>query len=564
MLAGTLLLGLFECIFGRVNYSADAISYLNIVRAIHAGDWKLAFSSYWGLGYPLLLAAVTPLFPATPTGEWVAIHAMSMVVFVATFFSFYWLVGVAANLPLLREIFTEEKNARFLQAGAFAVFLSTELCLDNVSRVGPDMLVSCLIFVAMALLLNLREKPDAGRAILLGVVLGVGYVVKSIFLPLTVLFCLTAGIAMWKKPRALRSLALIALFAGIFAVPYIAGISWAQGYLTPGDSGPLNYAWNVNKVEPLGLWQGWPPGSGRPLHPAKIVTAAPHVYVFNGPFPVTFGPFFNPPYYYQGVRRFFSPKAQVLALGANVLRLLKMFTLQIVLYSLAICWVLSKGKSNEEQPWWKTAISMWPVLLISCGGTLTYLLVVVESRYIASFVATLLLFLLLTIAAEYTATQQQGYRMPGRAALAGILAIGCAFTLLANEKDPVRDVLGNAFHRRLFYNSDQWRVGLYLQEKGLQPGDKVAVMSDLVSASVSTWAYMDRLQIVGILGGSLAKAQTVDYDVFWNSTRAKQQQILANFRDAGAQAVVSISRPTGAGAQGWDAVPETGFWVYRL
>jgi len=97
MLALSLLLGIFEGIFGRQGYSGDAICYLNIVRAIHAGDWKLAFSSYWGFGYPLLLSVVTPLFPATPAGEWIAVHMINVVVFVATFLSFFWLVCVAAR-----------------------------------------------------------------------------------------------------------------------------------------------------------------------------------------------------------------------------------------------------------------------------------------------------------------------------------------------------------------------------------------------------------------------------------------------------------------------------------
>jgi hypothetical protein len=564
MVAVTLMLGIFECVFGRVNYSADAISYLNIVRALHAGNWKLALSSYWGLGYPLLISCITPLFPATPAGEWIAIHSINLAVFAATFLSFSWLIVEVAKLPGFDRILAQESTARFLRIGAFAIFLSTELSLDNVSRVSPDMLISCLLFAATALLLQLREKPGSGRAILLGVILGVGYVVKSVFLPLILLFCLAAALAMWRKRHALRTLALIAVFAGIFAVPYIAGISWAQGYLTYGESGPLNYVWNVNKVDPLGLWQGWPPSSGTPLHPVKLVAATPRVYLFNGPFPVTFGPFFNLPYYYRGVRPIFSLGAQVHELGANLLRVFKVLRLQIVLYALVICWILSRAKNKEEPVWRKAGAGLWPLLLIPASGISIYLLVVIEPRYIASYIAMLFLVLLFAIAADNSAALQRGYRVPSGTMLASILVIGCALTLLANQKDPVRNVLGNAFHHRLFYNGDQWRVGLYLQQNGLRPGDKVAVMSDAVSASLSTWAYMHRLQIVGILGGSLAKTQTVDYDAFWNSPQERQQQILANFRDVGAQAVVSTSRPTGTGAQGWEAVPETEFWVYKL
>ena len=562
MLTVALLLGAFECLFGRVAYSADAINYLNIVRAIHAGDWKLALSSYWSLGYPLLLSAITPLFPSTPSGEWAAIHLVNLAIFAITFFSFNRLVAVAAHLSSLGKLWSDEQE--LLLTGTFAVFLSTELCLDNVSRIGPDMLVSCLLFAAAQLLLQLCEQPRGRHAILLGIVLGMGYVTKSIFLPLTLLFCLVAALLLWKKGGAMRSLALIAIGAGVFAAPYIAAVSWAQGRLTYGDAGPLNYAWSVDKVEPLGLWQGWPPGSGKPLHPAKLVLDSPHVYLFDGPFPATFNPFFNPPYYYQGLRIAFSWQAQVHAIGINLFRLIKLLRWQCLLYVLAICLALSMARSKESKPWRRVASDLLPVLLIAAGGTLIYLLVVVEARYMASFVAMFILVLFLAVVAENAVAKRSELRAWNSVLLAWVLAIACGLTLLANEKDSVRDVLGNAVHGRLFYNGDQWRAGLGMEQMGLGPGSKVAVMSDLVGASQSTWAYMDRLQIVGILGGSLDAAQTADYDAFWNSTPERQRQILWIFRDSGARAVVSISEPRGDGAPGWARVAGTEFWVYRF
>jgi hypothetical protein len=564
MLAVSLLLGVFEDVFGRQGYSGDAICYLNIVRAIHAGDWKLALSSYWGFGYPLLLSAVTLMFPANPAGEWIAVHVVNLVIFAATFFSFFWLISVAANSAELKRIVEGERSMRLLLVGALAIFLSIELSLDNVSRVGPDMLVSCLLFATTGLILQLREEPKSSRAIALGVLLGIGYVVKAIFLPLTLLFAFVALLAMWKKNGKIQCLALILIFAGIFAVPYIAGMSWAQGHRTYGDSGPLNYVWNVDKLEPGGLWQGQPPQFGIPLHPAKMVSEMPHVYVFDGPFPVTFGPFFNPPYYYAGVKRFFSVKAQIHAIGGNVLRLLKMLRLQIVLFALLVCWLLSRTKDNGTLQRHKAIWSLWPVLLLSISGIVVYLLVILESRYIAAFIAMLLLVLLFALIAETASPQQGTSGLRARSALAWILIAGCALNLLANEKDSVRDVLGNAVHHRLFCNQDQWIVGQYLQQAGLQPGDKVAIVSDLVGATLSTWAYMDRLQIVGILGGSLLETQHIDYDAFWSSSPEAQRILLQNFQDAGARVVVSISEPRGPGAQEWQLVPETKFWVYRF
>jgi hypothetical protein len=89
-------------------------------------------------------------------------------------------------------------------------------------------------------------------------------------------------------------------------------------------------------------------------------------------------------------------------------------------------------------------------------------------------------------------------------------------------------------------------------------------MTDLVSASLSTWAYMDKLEIVGILGGSLLERQTIDYEAFWQSSPEEQRQILENFHSAAARAVVGTSTPVGPGADGWEPVPGTKFWVYRF
>jgi hypothetical protein len=356
---------------------------------------------------------------------------------------------------------------------------------------------------------------------------------------------------------------LILIFAGVFAAPYIAGMSWAQGHRTLGDSGPLNYVWNVDKLEPGGLWQGQPPRFGTPLHPARMVSQMPHLYLFNGPFPVTFPPFFNPPYYYAGVQRFFSLKAQIHAIGGNLLRLWKMLRLQIVFFALILAAILTRIRHPQQRNF-KAIPILWPVVLLSLGGIAAYLLVVLESRYIAAFVAMLLLVFLFQIVAENSAAIRAASKPTNPSTLAWILITGCAFNLLANEKDSVRDVIGNVVYHRVFSNQDQWRVGQYLQQIGLRPGDKVAIASDLVGATLSTWAYMDHLQIVGILGGSLLETQHLDYDAFWNSSPEAQGALLKNFEDAGARAVVSISEPRGPGAQGWEQVPDAKFWVYRF
>jgi len=561
MFAVTLLLGAFEGVFGRVRYSGDAINYLNIVRAIHAGDWKLALNSYWGLGYPLLISIVTPLFPSSPTGEWVAIHVVNLAVFAATFFTFYWLALTAVRSLTLKRVIAGTISERLLLIGAFCIFLSIELSMDNVSRVGPDMLISCLVFAVAALLIKLKDNPTFGSALALGILLGTGYIVKAIFLPLGLVVACIALLLLWKKRPRFRYLALLAVPAAALAILYIAGLSWAAGHKTYGEAGPLNYAWNVNKLEPGAMWQGIPPGYGTPVHPTKLVSLSPHIYLFDGPFPVTFGPFFNPPYYYQGYRHFFSLKRQIHQLAGNVFRFLRILRFQFVIYALVLGWLIRRSNRGSGL---KIASHFWPLFLISLAGTSMYLLVMVEARYVASFLAMVLLVLLLiVIAQEALADPQPTFRrLPTM--LSYLLLLACGTTLIANQNDGDRDVLGHALRHEVFLNDGQWKTGIYLRQTGLHPGDKVAVMADLVNASRSTWAYMDDLQIVGILGGRLFETETADYDTFWHSSPEVQRQLLENFHSTGARVVVALSKPSDVQAEGWESVPGTGFWVYRF
>jgi len=62
--------------YGRFDYGPDAISYLEISKAISHGDWTLALSPYWSIGYPLVLSAMRRLFPEGPQGEWTAVHVV--------------------------------------------------------------------------------------------------------------------------------------------------------------------------------------------------------------------------------------------------------------------------------------------------------------------------------------------------------------------------------------------------------------------------------------------------------------------------------------------------------
>jgi hypothetical protein len=559
-----LILGALEGWYGRVRYSGDGIAYLNIVRAIHVGDWRVALNPLWGLGYPFILAVATSIFPATPTAEWKALFVVNLSIFIATFFSFFYLVLTAADTGTLRWIRHDGMAVRYLLLGAFTIFLPIELSMDNVSRIGPDLLISCLVFLASALLLKLKEHAHTRAAIALGAVCGAGFVVKNIFLPLTLAFAALVFLAVKDKKTAIKLSLISLLCAALFVVPYAYGLSWAAGHPTLGESGAINYAWHVNKLQGGAFWQGGPAGYGKPIHPPQVVSIHPHIYLFKEPFAVTFPPFFNPPYYYQGYTHFFSLKAQIRAVGGNLVRLLKLLEKELIVLAFGLCVLLSIGLSYSRRRWFESKSDLWPVLLLGFAGLGMYLLVWLEPRYIASFTSLLLLILLFKLMVEQRASLPLMSPMRRGALFLGILVIGSIGTLLATQQDEDRNVLGNALHDRTFTNSEQWRAGVYLKQIGMMPGDQVAVISDLLSASRCTWAYVDGLKIIGQLNGDLPPNASDDFDVFWHASPEDQRAMLEAFHHAGAKLVFANAKPDRVIAPGWQAIPETPYWIYRF
>ena len=84
-----------EAWFGRTELFGDDISYLDVTNMIRLGDWKAALNPLWSIGYPLLLAAIRPLFPAGIRGELTAVFALNIAICLATWLAFVWLLRSA-------------------------------------------------------------------------------------------------------------------------------------------------------------------------------------------------------------------------------------------------------------------------------------------------------------------------------------------------------------------------------------------------------------------------------------------------------------------------------------
>ena len=556
-------LGLIEGWYGRVDYSGDAIPYLDMARAIHNGEWKLAFNPLWGLGYVLLIAFAKTFFALTPAGEWNAIHLLNLLVYSGCFAGLMFLLR-SIRLFLNDQAGTAETIAdgRIVLAGTF-LFLSAELCLDTVSRVGPDTLVTTLMLLALGLLLRLLQKPAWSTASLLGVVLGFGYVVKTIFLPLSLVIVVVAAVALYRRDvrRTSQQHSALSLLAGtiglaaVFAAPYAAGLSWSLGRFTLGESGTLNYAWHVNRLE-LMHWQGGPAQFGKPLHPTHLLLADPPVYGFSQPFNVSYPPFFNPPYYYEGYKHFFSMKLQVHAIAANLLHLYQALRPLPITYAVMVCLVVILLTSSRDSAATgrQELLRLWPILVPAAAGIALYLQVHLEARYLPAF-------LLVLSAAPMAIFLQRCERRPAYAAtlVLTILAVGSVATLIKIDGSTI----DAARHHTRYSDSSQWVLARYLQQHGLRPGDDVAVIAG--PANHCTWAHVDGLHIVAELEGSLYAPMNTRENLFWDATPATRQKIMEAFKQSGAKVVIArITAPKQLATPGWTAIPGTDNMIHTL
>ena len=218
-----MFLGAWQPAYGRTQYLGDWISYLSVSRAVSRFDWKAIFDPMWSPGYPALVALARVFAPHTPLGEWYAIAVLNWLIFVGAFACWQYLIS--QSLALYNSSPVGRANDPAILWPTTCLFVSCILCLERVSSVSPDLLVSALFILAAAEVVALLNRFQVGSAVALGTVLGVGCWVKSVFLPLTFAFLFTLVIACHAKLVPWCSLGLtIGVYPSLF-LPYVGATS---------------------------------------------------------------------------------------------------------------------------------------------------------------------------------------------------------------------------------------------------------------------------------------------------------------------------------------------------
>jgi hypothetical protein len=535
--------GLLQAWAFRHNLNPDGISYLDIATQCVQGDWHSLVNAYWSPLYPFLLSLVFWLVKPSPYWESTVAHFVNFGIFILSFVCFEVFLRELIRSLHQRSDSTTEGEAMpnwALWALGDSLFVWLTLLFIHLERLLPDLCVAALVYLAAAMLLRIRGGESGWITYAgLGAVLGVAYLAKAVMFPLAFVF-LGCGLFATRPlrraiPRTALALAVFFLVGG----PFISALSRQKGRVTFGDVGKINYAEFVDGVTLFIHWQGGPPGTGIPIHPTRMLRAAPPVFEFSAPILGTYPPWYDPTYWYEGVVPSFKLRNQLRAIRYTIEEYVGILPYMAGLFVGFLGMALFAQAHGQS---WRTLASYWPIWVPAVAALGVYALVYVEARFVVPHLALIWMSLF------------AGLRFP-RSEAANALVASLALATVLMLCTGIAWLAGRALFRAVQPQPFvAWDVAKGLQRFGVGPGDKVGSIGNALDGY---WAHLSGVRIV-------AEIPLFGSPSFWASDARSQWEVIDDFAKAGAKIVVSDQKPPIGSYQDWRELGATGFFVRKV
>lgn len=544
----------------RQSMNEDGINYLDAGTALVQGDWATGVSPIWSPLYAWILGVVLSVTQPSIPWEFPVVQMTNFVIFALALlcFEFFWRELARNRRPRL------ESSAGLVALPApvwtvlgYSLFIWSSLGLVEIWAVTPDMCVAALVYLAAGLVLRTtRRDATAAGLVLLGVVLGVGYLAKAVLLPLGIACIVLAGVVRAKRGRTLRIGLAMASFL-LVAAPLIAVLSIASGRITIGDVGRFTYMKHVNGLRYPHWDETIDRVDGVPAHPPRRVFENPDVYEFASPIGGSYPLGFNPSYWTAGLSPRLDLERQLRASLSNLRFYFELFlrTQGAFVAMVALLGVMALAAGRRPVFSAETALVLWA----GCAF-LIYTMVFVAPRYVAPFVV---IFWAGLLAQLQIPASPVGRRLAGAAGvllavsvwvnIAALNAEGLAAAVnypvaLPTDASAVVDPRPRAGAR-----GSAQEVAAGLLGMGVREGDRVGLVGYSFTAY---WARLARIRIAAEIEPSHAGA-------FWTADTGTQGEILRRLADAGVS--VLIAEPPGtAPPPGWVEIGTTGYLLRRL
>lgn len=530
--------------------NADTMSYLDIAEAYLRRDWQAAINSYWSPLYSWQIAFALSIIKPSPYWKFTVVHILN--------FANYLFALICFRFLMLELVHSQQKNRTesfvtlrdwALPALGYALFIWSSLFLVTMQLESPDMLVAAFVYLATAILLRLRRQPSNWIwFVVFGIVLGAGYLAKSVMLPVALVLIGASLFSVGSLRRAVPRVALtVALFL-LVAGPFIFAISRAKGRLTASESGKLNYLWSINRVT-YPHWQGEEPGSGQPLHPTRKIFDYPPAFEFSQPVKGTFPVWYDPTYWYEGSVSRFNARQQLRVIMGGFRSYYELFHSWGLQYGLFVALVVFFLMGRRGRLLIRDLMEQWPLFIPAFAGMGLYLLVTVQGRYVASFIVLFWLALFSAVRLDNTPEVQRLLKSITVALIASII-----FTSVASSSREIGRTVSQLVKGEDPSAHEHWQIAEGLREKGVAPGHQMAFIGNSHRAF---WAHLLGLRIISEIPRDKVPK-------FWESDRSVQTKLLDAFARTGAKAVVAENPPSGTDLTGWQRIRDTYHYVYIL
>lgn len=526
-----LVLAAINAYTSRFFINNDAIAYIEIGEAIKQFDWYDTANFTFSPLYGLLFALFQSLLQLNPFNEILWAKLLNYLIFIIT------IGALEIFLRFLKHEHTATVNSGerpldwiWVQTLLYSIFLVTSLVSVRLRLINPDMLVFCLILLILAVIMWIRENPAPHfKFTLLGILLGLGYMAKAFMFLLAPLFLLMTAFCVGSLRKSITRIAVAMLFFLIITGPLLTELYLKKGSFSYGEGGRHVYTKLIG-------------GQGAPVNQGKIIQNEPMIVVYDYgaictrpfTFDVTYWTIGIDPKYNYGAhfKLFLQNLLEIPAQSHWVLAILIWALFQIYLGSFVI------GRTCP--------VSLQILfLLTSLSGMFLFALISMEPRYIGPslFVGSAGL-----ISGMRQGKHKNVFRKLGTSEL-GILTLVLFMFGAVLEYTLEETKRGLSFHDgKSSYQkaySDEMTVSKFLAERGVVPGNHVAV----VGSPPIQWARMARVRVMG---------EIEDAEKFLDSSKADRSMYLTLLKKEGIGAVIAQGKEwQKLAVEGWLHVPGT-------
>lgn len=544
--------------------SVDIVSYLDISDFYLQGKWQFAINGYWGPLYCWILSLVRVTTTTDPYWEIVIVKLTNLILYLLTFACFDIFLQEQFKHYQRRVENSEQRykipKAIFLSL-SYVFFIWSTLRWTGVHCDTPDLLTAAFVYLAVALLLRIeRSSTNWSNFILLGLVLGFGYLARAAMFHLSFVFFAVAALSLRDSRRNLPKIAAGLLAFTIVVAPFITAISLKEGSFTISTAAKLNQAWKYGFLEDK-HWQGDDPSYGKPTHPTRKIFDDPKTFEFATPIEGTYPAWTDPGYWHQGLK-----------FKANWFRRLSILRRSLVSYwgiflgTLISSYLILAIASERLKFLWQDLKGNWIVLAPALAGLALFMLATSFSH--SNFPVTVLQpstrflapFIILLFIGSLTSIQFPDTEQCKKLAI----AFSISSLIFMSGSLTVQVVYESLSHLEKHSTYLDWDVAEHLQAYGIQKGEQVAILGD-DDKSYLLWARLVKLKII---------AQIRSQDEFWGADLDTQKKVLASVQNIGAKAIIrlplnivywpSLGNLYPSESTGWKNLGDTGYSVYIL